>query len=74
MAIAANKVRGIRAANVVSAEFATLSREHNDANVVTLSGRFVSPDENRRILDAFLTTPFGEGRHAERVRKIDAID
>lgn len=74
MAIAANKVHGVRAANVVTSEFAALSREHNDANVVTLSGRFVSEEENRRILDAFLGTEFGGGRHAARVEKIMALE
>jgi ribose 5-phosphate isomerase B len=70
MAIAANKVDGVRAANVTSAEFATLSREHNDANIVTVSGRFVSLEDNYAIVDAFLTTPFAGGRHADRVKKI----
>ena len=74
MAIAANKVAGVRAANVLSPEFAVLAREHNDANVATLSARFVAPAENEAILDAFLSTPFGEGRHACRVAKVDALD
>lgn len=74
MAVAANKVRGIRAVNVVSPQFAELSREHNDANVVTLSGRFVDLEENERILDAFLATEFGGGRHAGRVAKIMALE
>ena len=74
MAIAANKVPGIRAANVTTPEFAKLSREHNDANVVTLSGRFVDLETNKSILDAFLSTPFGAGRHAGRVEKITKIE
>ncbi len=74
MAVAANKVRGIRAVNVVTPRFAELSREHNDANIVALSGRFVDVDVNRGILDAFLATPFGEGRHAGRVEKIKALE
>ena len=74
MAAAANKVRGIRAVNVVTPRFAELSREHNDANIVALSGRFVDVDVNRAILDAFLATPFGEGRHAGRVEKIKALE
>lgn len=74
MAIAANKVRGIRAVNIVREDFAVLSREHNDANIITLSGRFVSFEENSRILDAFLATPFGEGRHAGRVAKMMALE
>ncbi len=74
MAIAANKLPGIRAANVTSAEFAALAREHNDANVVAVSGRFVSDEVNRAIVDAFLTTEFGGGRHAGRVEKIAALE
>ncbi|NPD30797.1 ribose 5-phosphate isomerase B [Eggerthellaceae bacterium zg-1084] len=74
MAIAANKVAGVRAANVIDPEFAQLCRDHNDANVITLSGRFVSDDDNRAIVDAFLDTPFGGGRHAGRVQKIGALD
>lgn len=74
MAMAADKVPGIRAANVVRADFAVLCREHNDANVITLSGRFVTLEENEAILDAFLTTDFAGGRHAGRVAKIDALD
>lgn len=74
MAVAANKVAGIRAANVVSPEFAALAREHNDANIVTVSARFVEESVNKAILDAFLSTPFGEGRHADRVKKITALE
>ncbi len=73
MAIAANKVAGVRAANAVSVEFARLSREHNDANVLTLSGRFVSQADNEAIVEAFVSTPFAGGRHARRVAKIDAL-
>ena len=74
MALAADKVRGIRAANVVTPEFADLARRHNDANVVTLSGRFVSLEENERILKVFLASEFEGGRHAQRVRKIMELD
>ena len=74
MAIAANKVHGIRAANVTSPEFAQLAREHNNANVVTVSGRFVSDEVNRAIVKAFLETEFGGGRHAGRVDKIMALE
>lgn len=74
MALAANKVRGIRAANITSVPFAQLTREHNNANVLTLSGRFVDLEENERILEAFLTTEFAGGRHAARVDKIMAIE
>ena len=74
MAIAANKVAGVRAANVTDPEFARLAREHNDANVVTVSARFVPVQVNEEIVDAFLTTPFGGGRHAGRVEKISAAE
>lgn len=74
MAIAANKVDGIRAANVTSPEFAALAREHNDANVVTVSGRFVDDATNRAIVKTFLETEFGGGRHAGRVAKIMALE
>lgn len=74
MSMAANKVAGVRAANVVSTELAELAREHNDANVLCLSGRFVDLLTNEEICDVFLATSFGEGRHAPRVAKIDALD
>ena len=74
MAIAANKVHGIRAANVTTPEFAQLAREHNNANIVTVSGRFVSDEVNRAIVKAFLETEFGGGRHAGRVDKIMALE
>lgn len=74
MALAADKVAGIRAANVINVQFARLCREHNDANVITLSGRFVELEENERIIDAFLTTEFAGGRHAGRVEKIMNLD
>ncbi|HIW75613.1 MULTISPECIES: ribose 5-phosphate isomerase B [Gordonibacter] len=74
MAVAATKINGVRAVNVITPQFAELAREHNDANVVTLSGRFVDEATNRAILDAFLTTAFGEGRHTARVEKIMALE
>jgi len=74
MAIAANKIAGVRAANVTDPELAKLAREHNDANVVTLSARFVPVQTNEGILDAFLGTEFGGGRHASRVAKITAAE
>jgi len=70
MAIAANKVAGIRGANIITPEFARLSREHNGINVICLSGRFVDLLTNQAILRTFLSTPFGDGRHKERVQKI----
>ena len=74
MALAAGKIAGIRAANITSPEFAELCRRHNDANVITLSGRFVSLEENQRILKVFLVAEFEGGRHAQRVAKIMELD
>jgi len=74
MAIAANKVDGIRAANVTDPEFAKLARAHNDANVITVSGRFVDPEVNEQIIEAFLATPFEGGRHERRVNKINGME
>jgi ribose 5-phosphate isomerase B len=74
MAIAANKVDGVRAANVTDPEFARLARAHNDANVLTVSGRFVTPHVNEEIVEAFLTTPFEGGRHGGRVNKITGLE
>lgn len=74
MAVAADKIAGVRAVNCVWPEFAELARRHNDANVITLSGRFVSLEENERILKVFLIAEFEGGRHAQRVAKIMALD
>ena len=74
MAIAANKLSGIRAANVTTPEFAVLAREHNDANVIALSARCVALETNEQILNAFFSTSFGGGRHADRMQKITNLE
>ena len=74
MAMAANKVPGVRAASVTNADAARLSREHNDANVVTLGARSLRTNTALEIIDAFLATPFAGGRHQRRVDKITAIE
>jgi ribose 5-phosphate isomerase B len=74
MAIAANKVAGIRAAPVVDERTAVLSREHNDINVLGLGARVTPEDLATRLLDIFLDTPFAGGRHQRRVDKIAALD
>ncbi|MBR2003661.1 MAG: RpiB/LacA/LacB family sugar-phosphate isomerase [Thermoguttaceae bacterium] len=74
MCVAANKIRGVRAAlccNEVAAEF---SRRHNDANVLCLSGEFVGVVENESLVRIWLTTPFDGDRHARRVDKISALE
>ena len=74
MAMAANKVHGIRAAPVVDEDSARLMREHNDANVLALGARVTPPDTARRLVNLFLDTPFAGGRHQRRVDKISALD
>ncbi len=74
MAMAANKVPGIRAATCTDTVSAQLSRAHNDANVLTLGARVTDEATARKILDTWLSTPFEGGRHARRVGKIDEID
>jgi glycine hydroxymethyltransferase len=71
MSITANKVPGIRAAMVGDAESALLTRKHNDANVLCLSGKFTAPDLAKQILDNFLNTEFEGGRHERRVHKME---
>jgi ribose 5-phosphate isomerase B len=74
MAMAANKVAGIRAAAAGDVESARLSREHNDANVLTLGARLTQPDLALAIVRLFLETPFAGGRHQRRVDKIMALE
>lgn len=69
--IAANKVRGIRAALAWNLDTARLARQHNDANVVAVGGRQHSVEEAARIIDAFLAEPFsGDERHVRRIGQI----
>ena len=70
-AIAANKVRGIRAARCCTLEDAALSRQHNDANVLSLGGRLLEPELAKTMVDAFLNTGFEGGRHAPRVADLE---
>jgi ribose 5-phosphate isomerase B len=74
MAIAANKVPGIRAANVTSEYEAQMSREHNDANVLALGARVLDEPTALGIVEKWLDTPFAGGRHQLRVDKISAIE
>jgi ribose 5-phosphate isomerase B len=73
-AIAANKVRGIRAALCADPASAKNAREHNDANVLTLGAHFVEPARVREIVETFLTSDCTEERHKRRVAKIAAIE
>lgn len=74
MAVAADKVSGVRASSITSPAFAELFRQHNNGNVVCLSGRFVDLEVNKQIVKTFLTTEFEGGRHERRVEKIMALD
>ena len=71
ISITLNKHRGIRAALCWTPEIAGLSRRHNDANILALPGRFITPEEADTIVDVFLTSTFEGGRHQRRVEKID---
>ena len=68
--MAANKHKGIRAALCWNREIALLARQHNDANIVCIPARFISIDEAKSIVEAFLNTSFEGGRHQNRVNKI----
>jgi ribose 5-phosphate isomerase B len=70
MSIAANKVRGVRAALVDSASLARLSREHNDSNVLCLGADVTGASSAKRILGIWLRTGFAGGRHARRLARI----
>jgi RpiB/LacA/LacB family sugar-phosphate isomerase len=73
-AIAANKVKGIRAATCHDVESARSSRLHNDANVLSLGSNFINRGLARRMVKTWLATPFEGGRHVPRVEKIARIE
>ena len=70
VAITANKHQGIRAAICWEEELAVLARSHNNANIVCIPQRFITIEEAKKIIQAFLTTDFEGGRHANRVNKM----
>ncbi|MDC0161723.1 ribose 5-phosphate isomerase B [bacterium] len=70
MSIAANRTKGIRAGLVSSAEIARLIRQHNDANVLVIPGRFMEQGEAKNCVQAFIDTEFEAGRHKQRIEKI----
>lgn len=81
MSIAANKVKGIRAAVLPNVDYARLSKEHNNANIICLSGRFMSMDECIACIDTYIDVDFKGNnddssgqRHARRVDKIMQIE
>lgn len=73
MSIAVNRYAHIRGALVHSIEYAKLARQHNDANVLVLGGRFLEPNEALELTNIFLTTDFEGGRHALRVAKLGGM-
>jgi ribose 5-phosphate isomerase B len=74
MAISANKVPGIRAANCSTVFEAQMSREHNDANILALGARVLEPQAALEIVDTWLNTKFAGGRHQRRLDKIHEIE
>jgi ribose 5-phosphate isomerase B len=74
MAIAANKVPGVRAATCHDEVTAEMSRRHNDLNVLCLAAEMLGPEMQDKVIRTWLTTPFEGGRHARRVGKITALE
>lgn len=74
MAISANKVHGVRAANITSEYEAQMSREHNDLNVLTLGARILDEEKALKIVDLWVKTQFAGDRHQRRVTKMMAIE
>ena len=72
-AMAANRVKGVRAAVFYNGpiEIVKLSREHNNANILSIGARFMSEDEIRSVLDVWFNEPFGAERHQRRIDKLD---
>ena len=70
MSIAANRLEGIRAGLVSSVEVTRLIRQHNDANVLVIPGRFMEVEEAINCVQTFIETKFEEGRHKQRIEKI----
>lgn len=74
MQIAANKVHGVRAALAWNAETARLARQHNDANVLSVPARMISPEEVSEVVKSYLDAKFEGGRHARRVEEISEME
>ncbi|GBR76827.1 ribose 5-phosphate isomerase B [Candidatus Termititenax persephonae] len=71
ISIAANKLRGVRAANCTDEFMTEMSRRHNNANILALGGRVVEPELAKKIVKVWLTTPFDGGRHEKRIQQLD---
>ena len=74
ISIAANKVRGIRAAVVTNTSMAEMTKRHNNANIIALGGRVVTPDEAKEIVKAWFEAPYEGGRHQRRLDMIADIE
>ncbi len=74
VAIAANKIDGVRAVTANTAELARLSRLHNDANVLAVGARIIEPGTAKEIVDSWLQTEYEGGRHQRRVDKITRLE
>ena len=74
ISMAANKIKGIRAAVCANAFCAEMTRRHNDANIMCLGGRVITPEQAVEFTKIFMETPFEGGRHAERIAQIAAIE
>ena len=74
MAMAANKIDGVRAAPAQNDDEVKFTREHNDANVLTLGAKYIDEDRALELIDIFLKTEFAGGRHARRVAKIAQLE
>lgn len=74
MAIAANKVDGVRAAPAESEDEVRLTREHNDANVLTIGAKYLNEERAMDLIQIFLATQFAGGRHARRVAKMSQLE
>jgi ribose 5-phosphate isomerase B len=74
MQIAANKIRGVRAALAWNEETARLARQHNDANVLSVPARMISPEEVSKVIESYLKAEFEGGRHARRIGEISNLE
>jgi ribose 5-phosphate isomerase B len=74
MQIAANKIHGIRAALAWNEETARLARQHNDANVLSVPARMISPEEVSKVVKSYLDAKFEGGRHQRRVEEISELE
>ncbi len=73
ISIAANRFKGVRASLCHSVEYATLTRQHNDSNILALGGRFLTEDQAKEIVDAWISTEYEGGRHQNRVDLLDSL-